>query len=78
MSMPPLLKLAAIVVTMVGLLTAMELANLTAKQFKPTPIIMVHNFSNMLGYFPSLVHRLTPKINLVLGQAAANQIVDQV
>nr|WNH19303.1 NADH dehydrogenase subunit 5 [Brevoortia patronus] len=77
MTMPPVLKLAALIVTIIGLLTAMELAALTAKQFKPTPIIKLHNFSNMLGYFPATVHRLAPKLNLVLGQTMANQLVDQ-
>nr|YP_005088879.1 NADH dehydrogenase subunit 5 [Clupeoides borneensis]BAL43632.1 NADH dehydrogenase subunit 5 [Clupeoides borneensis] len=77
MTMPPLLKLAALTVTILGLLTAMELANLTSKQFKPTPIIKLHNFSNMLGYFPNTVHRLIPKLNLILGQTMANQMVDQ-
>nr|YP_005089123.1 NADH dehydrogenase subunit 5 [Ehirava fluviatilis]BAL43658.1 NADH dehydrogenase subunit 5 [Ehirava fluviatilis] len=77
MTMPPTLKLAALLVTIVGLLTAMELANLTSKQFKTTPIIKLHNFSNMLGYFPATVHRLVPKLNLILGQTMANQLVDQ-
>ncbi|YP_001293642.1 NADH dehydrogenase subunit 5 (mitochondrion) [Alosa alosa] len=77
MTMPPMLKLAALIVTVIGLLTAMELAALTAKQFKPTPTIKLHNFSNMLGFFPATVHRLAPKLNLVLGQTMANQLVDQ-
>lgn len=77
MTMPPILKLAALIVTIIGLLTAMELATLTSKQFKPTPIIKLHNFSNILGYFPATVHRLAPKLNLVLGQTMANQLVDQ-
>nr|YP_005087669.1 NADH dehydrogenase subunit 5 [Harengula jaguana]BAL43710.1 NADH dehydrogenase subunit 5 [Harengula jaguana] len=77
MTMPPLLKLAALAVTIIGLLTAMELASLTAKQFKPTPILKLHNFSNMLGYFPAVVHRLMPKLNLVFGQTMANHLVDQ-
>nr|UXB58702.1 NADH dehydrogenase subunit 5 [Platichthys stellatus] len=77
MSMPPLLKLAALAVTILGLLVAMELAMLTNKQFKSTPILNVHNFSNMLGFFPAIVHRLTPKLGLVLGQDIANQMVDQ-
>nr|YP_010501218.1 NADH dehydrogenase subunit 5 [Parophrys vetulus]UXB59352.1 NADH dehydrogenase subunit 5 [Parophrys vetulus]WMI36636.1 NADH dehydrogenase subunit 5 [Parophrys vetulus]WNH18289.1 NADH dehydrogenase subunit 5 [Parophrys vetulus] len=77
MSMPPLLKLAALAVTIVGLLVAMELAMLTNKQFKSTPILNVHNFSNMLGFFPAIVHRFTPKLGLILGQDIANQMVDQ-
>lgn len=75
--MPPALKLAALIVTVAGLLIALELASLTSKQFKPTPYLNPHHFSNMLGFFPIITHRLAPKLNLVLGQAIASQIVDQ-
>nr|YP_010957378.1 NADH dehydrogenase subunit 5 [Stemonosudis rothschildi]WMY90679.1 NADH dehydrogenase subunit 5 [Stemonosudis rothschildi] len=77
MTMPPLLKLSALLVTIIGLLTALELASLTSKQFKPTPWLPAHNFSNMLGYFPAIIHRFAPKINLTLGQTIASQMVDQ-
>nr|WNH24184.1 NADH dehydrogenase subunit 5 [Arctozenus risso] len=77
MTMPPLLKLSALIVTIAGLLTALELASLTSKQFKTTPWLPAHHFSNMLGYFPAIIHRMTPKINLTLGQAIAGQMVDQ-
>nr|WNH22619.1 NADH dehydrogenase subunit 5 [Peprilus paru] len=77
MSMPPLLKLTALIITILGLITALELASLTSKQFKPNPMIMTHHFSNMLGFFPSIIHRFTPKLNLILGQTVANQMIDQ-
>jgi len=77
MSMPPLLKLAALIVSILGLILALELASLTNKQFKPLPKISPHHFSNMLGFFPSIIHRFTPKLNLALGQTVAGQIVDQ-
>nr|YP_009027851.1 NADH dehydrogenase subunit 5 [Mogurnda adspersa]AHM02322.1 NADH dehydrogenase subunit 5 [Mogurnda adspersa]WJQ22515.1 NADH dehydrogenase subunit 5 [Mogurnda adspersa] len=77
MTMPPLLKLTALLVTIIGLLTALELASLTSKQFKPTPLLKPHHFSNMLGFFPTIIHRLPPKINLLLGQHIASQMVDQ-
>nr|QPZ47727.1 NADH dehydrogenase subunit 5 [Thymallus grubii flavomaculatus] len=77
MTMPLPLKLAALLVTILGLLVALELASLTNKQFKTTPNLVLHNFSNMLGFFPTIIHRLTPKINLTLGQAIASQLVDQ-
>ncbi|YP_007025005.1 NADH dehydrogenase subunit 5 (mitochondrion) [Triplophysa rosa] len=77
MTMPLTLKMAALMVTIIGLLTAMELAGLTSKQFKTNPAPPLHHFSNMLGYFPMTVHRLTPKLNLVLGQSIATQLVDQ-
>nr|UEX93245.1 NADH dehydrogenase subunit 5 [Gymnothorax reevesii] len=77
MTMPYMLKLAALIVTITGLITAMELANLTNKQLKTTPKINTHNFSNMLGYYSSIVHRVMPKAMLALGQTAATQLVDQ-
>nr|YP_002265637.1 NADH dehydrogenase subunit 5 [Chilomycterus reticulatus]BAG72070.1 NADH dehydrogenase subunit 5 [Chilomycterus reticulatus] len=76
MSMPLPLKLAALTVTVLGLLTALELAMLTNKQFKPNPHPTPHHFSNMLGFFPPIIHRLTPKINLTLGQTIASQTID--
>nr|WSP03273.1 NADH dehydrogenase subunit 5 [Siganus argenteus] len=77
MSMPPLLKLAALIVTILGLLLAFELASLTSKQLKTSPNLASHHFSNMLGFFPHITHRLAPKLNLVLGQAIASQMIDQ-
>nr|YP_002265624.1 NADH dehydrogenase subunit 5 [Lactoria diaphana]BAG72057.1 NADH dehydrogenase subunit 5 [Lactoria diaphana] len=77
MSMHPLLKLAALTVTIMGLLLALELASLTNKQFKPTPYLTTHHFSNMLGFYPTIIHRLPPKMNLLLGQMIASQMVDQ-
>nr|YP_009743704.1 NADH dehydrogenase subunit 5 [Salvelinus boganidae]QIE12018.1 NADH dehydrogenase subunit 5 [Salvelinus boganidae] len=77
MTMPLSLKLAALLITISGLLIALELASLTGKQFKTTPNLVTHNFSNMLGFFPAVVHRLAPKLNLTLGQTIASQMVDQ-
>nr|YP_010152699.1 NADH dehydrogenase subunit 5 [Inpaichthys kerri]QQW50129.1 NADH dehydrogenase subunit 5 [Inpaichthys kerri] len=77
MTMPFSLKLAALSVTIIGLLTALELAMMTSKQFKTVPIVTLHNFSNMLGFFPSTIHRLMPKLNLTLGQLVATQLLDQ-
>nr|WRI60125.1 NADH dehydrogenase subunit 5 [Protocobitis sp.] len=77
MSMPTPLKMTALLVTIIGLLTALELTMLTSKQFKINPTITSHHFSNMLGYFPTIIHRLIPKFNLVLGQSIATQLVDQ-
>nr|YP_009312474.1 NADH dehydrogenase subunit 5 [Nemacheilus masyai]BAV72053.1 NADH dehydrogenase subunit 5 [Nemacheilus masyai] len=77
MTMPMTLKMAALAVTVVGLLTAMELTMLTNKQFKINPMTSTHHFSNMLGYFPAIIHRHIPKLNLTLGQSIATQLVDQ-
>nr|BCM23667.1 NADH dehydrogenase subunit 5 [Verasper moseri] len=77
MSMPPLLKLAALAVTIAGLLVAMELAMLTNKQYKPMPGTHIHHFSALLGFFPGVMHRLTPVLVFFMGQDVANQTVDQ-
>nr|YP_010501166.1 NADH dehydrogenase subunit 5 [Embiotoca lateralis]UXB59300.1 NADH dehydrogenase subunit 5 [Embiotoca lateralis] len=77
MSMPPLLKMAALIVTIIGVLIALELALLTSKQLKTSPTLTPHHFSNMLGFYPSIIHRLTPKLSLFLGQTIASQMLDQ-
>uniref|UniRef100_UPI0030FF3CC1 NADH dehydrogenase subunit 5 n=1 Tax=Prionotus nudigula TaxID=1421438 RepID=UPI0030FF3CC1 len=77
MTMPPALKLAALAVTITGLIIALELASLTNKQYKVSPYPAPHHFSNMLGFFPPIIHRFVPKLNLLLGQAIASQTVDQ-
>nr|YP_010500173.1 NADH dehydrogenase subunit 5 [Poecilia parae]UWV18142.1 NADH dehydrogenase subunit 5 [Poecilia parae] len=77
MTMPTPLKLAALAVTILGLFTALELASLSSKQFKKTPNPNLHHFSNMLGFFPHIMHRFTPHANLILGQTIATQTIDQ-
>nr|YP_010968338.1 NADH dehydrogenase subunit 5 [Hybopsis amblops]WNN67303.1 NADH dehydrogenase subunit 5 [Hybopsis amblops] len=73
MTMPTTLKVAALMVAIVGLLVAMELAAKTNNPYKTAFKKSSHHFSNMLGYFPSLMHRLSPKASLVLGQSAATK-----
>nr|BAM74756.1 NADH dehydrogenase subunit 5 [Diogenichthys atlanticus] len=77
MSMHPLLKLSALLVTALALLMALELATLTSKQNKMSPTLPTHHFSNMLGFFPSIMHRTAPKTGLILGQTMASQLIDQ-
>nr|YP_008593442.1 NADH dehydrogenase subunit 5 [Champsodon cf. snyderi CBM-ZF 10876]BAN83384.1 NADH dehydrogenase subunit 5 [Champsodon cf. snyderi CBM-ZF 10876] len=77
MTMTPALKLAALAVTAMGLLTALELASLTNKQLMIMPAHTPHHFSNMLGFFSAVMHRLLPKITLKFGQTIATQMIDQ-
>nr|YP_009312097.1 NADH dehydrogenase subunit 5 [Puntigrus partipentazona]BAV71442.1 NADH dehydrogenase subunit 5 [Puntigrus partipentazona] len=74
MTMPILMKTAAIIVTILGLMMAMKLADMTNKQVKIVPIIKTHHFSNLLGFFPTVVHRMLPKLKLTLGQTTATQL----
>nr|AMD83827.1 NADH dehydrogenase subunit 5 [Kronichthys heylandi] len=71
MTMPPSLKLAALTITITGLIIATVLSATTSMQIKTTPNLTLHNSSNMLGYFTSITHRLTPKLSLTLGKQAS-------
>nr|AKS03563.1 NADH dehydrogenase subunit 5 [Centropyge aurantia] len=77
LSMPPSIKLAALAVSITGLLVALELASLTNKQHKTASQSIYYRFSNMLGYFSAITHRLPIKLSLVLGQKIATQMTDQ-
>nr|YP_009685579.1 NADH dehydrogenase subunit 5 [Aphyosemion coeleste]QDT76389.1 NADH dehydrogenase subunit 5 [Aphyosemion coeleste] len=77
MTMTPEIKMAALLVTLIGLISALGLAHMTSKQFKILPKLDYHHFSNMLGYYPMFIHRFYPKLNLQLGQTIANQMIDQ-
>nr|BBH36401.1 NADH dehydrogenase subunit 5 [Betta simplex] len=77
LSMPWLVKLTALIVSVAGLIVALDLASMTSKQLKPTPLLPSHHFSNMLGFFPATIHRLMPKPALMLGQTVASQMIDQ-
>nr|UZC55493.1 NADH dehydrogenase subunit 5 [Noturus leptacanthus]UZC55506.1 NADH dehydrogenase subunit 5 [Noturus leptacanthus] len=70
MTMPPSLKLAALMVTILGLIIALTLATTSSKQIKINTLLAPHSFSNMLGFFPPIIHRSLPKFNLTLGKQA--------
>ncbi|YP_010132268.1 NADH dehydrogenase subunit 5 (mitochondrion) [Antechinus flavipes] len=75
MTMPTLTKLSALLITAIGILLAMELNTLTNKM--PTkPLMHSHNFSNMLGYFTHIFHRLNPLTSLHMGQHIATMLID--
>nr|YP_009243179.1 NADH dehydrogenase subunit 5 [Hemiculter bleekeri]AMR00355.1 NADH dehydrogenase subunit 5 [Hemiculter bleekeri] len=74
MTIPTTLKLAAHMATIFGLVVAMVLTAMTNKQVKITRTIPLQHFSNMLGYFPALIHRLPPNLNLAMGQSVATKL----
>nr|YP_010451225.1 NADH dehydrogenase subunit 5 [Hippocampus bargibanti]UTV01006.1 NADH dehydrogenase subunit 5 [Hippocampus bargibanti] len=76
MTMPFMMKMMAIIVTLIGLITALELANNMSKQLKINPNKNPYLFSNMLGFFPSITHRLPMKMFLNMGQKTASQTID--
>nr|YP_010997027.1 NADH dehydrogenase subunit 5 [Prietella phreatophila]UGN11512.1 NADH dehydrogenase subunit 5 [Prietella phreatophila] len=69
-TMSPSLKMAALTITMLGLIIALALATTASKQIKITSLPAPHSFSNMLGFFPPIIHRSLPKLNLTLGKQA--------
>nr|YP_009182802.1 NADH dehydrogenase subunit 5 [Oreoglanis immaculatus]YP_009182815.1 NADH dehydrogenase subunit 5 [Oreoglanis jingdongensis]AKO72112.1 NADH dehydrogenase subunit 5 [Oreoglanis immaculatus]AKO72126.1 NADH dehydrogenase subunit 5 [Oreoglanis jingdongensis] len=70
MTMPPHMKLAALIVTILGLIIALVMTNVTSKQIKITPTLALYKFSNMLGFFPNIIHRAMPKLTLTMGKQA--------
>nr|YP_961405.1 NADH dehydrogenase subunit 5 [Elaphodus cephalophus]ABH09746.1 NADH dehydrogenase subunit 5 [Elaphodus cephalophus] len=75
MTMPHYLKMMALAVTVLGFILALEISNMTQnlKFNYPTNIF---KFSNMLGYFPTITHRLTPYVNLTMSQKSASSLLD--
>nr|UFK27578.1 NADH dehydrogenase subunit 5 [Elanus caeruleus] len=75
MTMPTPIKTTALIVTILGIVLALELSNMTQTltQPKQTPHL---NFSSMLGYFNPLTHRLTPLAILHNGQKIASHLID--
>nr|NP_955676.1 NADH dehydrogenase subunit 5 [Jaculus jaculus]CAC95207.1 NADH dehydrogenase subunit 5 [Jaculus jaculus] len=77
MTMPTSLKMAALVVTISGLALALELNNLTLN-FTMKISNISHNFSNQLGFYPTIIHRLLPLKNLSTSQKMAFKSLDLV
>nr|AYN73636.1 NADH dehydrogenase subunit 5 [Upupa epops] len=75
MTMPTTTKMAALIVTALGILLALELSNMTHSMTKPKQITW-SNFSTSLGFFNPLIHRLTTKSMLNSGQKIATNLVD--
>nr|YP_009674075.1 NADH dehydrogenase subunit 5 [Uranoscopus cognatus]QDC33620.1 NADH dehydrogenase subunit 5 [Uranoscopus cognatus] len=80
LSLPPLLKLAALAVSILGLIIAHGLASRTAAQGKATlpPTPQPFTFTTLLGFFTLIIHPLLPKTILLFGQKIASQMIDQI
>nr|ALE33127.1 NADH dehydrogenase subunit 5 [Plecotus macrobullaris]ALE33140.1 NADH dehydrogenase subunit 5 [Plecotus macrobullaris]ALE33153.1 NADH dehydrogenase subunit 5 [Plecotus macrobullaris]ALE33166.1 NADH dehydrogenase subunit 5 [Plecotus macrobullaris]ALE33179.1 NADH dehydrogenase subunit 5 [Plecotus macrobullaris] len=75
MTMPSHLKLAALVVTLMGFAVALELNYITQNLKYNHPSTMF-KFSTLLGYFPHIIHRTGPLMKLLISQKSATMIMD--
>nr|YP_009412787.1 NADH dehydrogenase subunit 5 [Microcebus ravelobensis]AIW63775.1 NADH dehydrogenase subunit 5 [Microcebus ravelobensis] len=75
MTMPMYLKLMAMLVTLLGFMMAMEL-NIMTNNLKLKSPLNVFKFSNMLGFFPTIMHRPIPLLNLRTSQNTASSLLD--
>nr|QHI42485.1 NADH dehydrogenase subunit 5 [Dendrocopos major] len=75
MTMPPITKFAAIIVTLLGIILALELSNMTHTLTHPQQNTLL-NFSSSLGYFNPLTHRISSLNLLNTGQKIATHLID--
>nr|NP_008761.1 NADH dehydrogenase subunit 5 [Cavia porcellus]AJE26527.1 NADH dehydrogenase subunit 5 [Cavia porcellus]QIQ22942.1 NADH dehydrogenase subunit 5 [Cavia porcellus]CAB51828.1 NADH dehydrogenase subunit 5 [Cavia porcellus] len=75
MTMPTYLKTSALLVTIIGLTIAMELASM-AYNLKLNYSTKTFNFSNMLGYHSVIMHRSVPYKNLLMSQNLSSVLLD--
>nr|YP_009028554.1 NADH dehydrogenase subunit 5 [Jacana jacana]AHY01466.1 NADH dehydrogenase subunit 5 [Jacana jacana]QOD97776.1 NADH dehydrogenase subunit 5 [Jacana jacana] len=75
MTMPTFTKTAAIIVTTLGIILALELSTMTHMLTHPKQNAMM-NFSSTLGYFNPLTHRLASLTLLNNGQKLASHLTD--
>nr|YP_842435.1 NADH dehydrogenase subunit 5 [Egretta novaehollandiae]ABG37704.1 NADH dehydrogenase subunit 5 [Egretta novaehollandiae] len=75
MTMPTTTKTAAIILTTLGIILALELSNMTHTLTHPKQSTL-SNFSSALGYFNPLTHRLNSTSLLGNGQNIASHLID--
>nr|YP_009349374.1 NADH dehydrogenase subunit 5 [Xenus cinereus]AQD17362.1 NADH dehydrogenase subunit 5 [Xenus cinereus] len=75
MTMPTITKTAAIIVTILGIILALELSNMTHTLTQPKQNTLA-NFSLALGYFNPLSHRFSSMNLLNSGQKFASHLID--
>nr|YP_009754903.1 NADH dehydrogenase subunit 5 [Pteropus ornatus]QIP53016.1 NADH dehydrogenase subunit 5 [Pteropus ornatus] len=77
MTMPMYLKMTALFVTLLGFTVALEL-NMATQNLKLNSQSNSLKFSNLLGYFPTIMHRLQPFTTLFMSQKVASMLLDMI
>nr|YP_001661443.1 NADH dehydrogenase subunit 5 [Eremitalpa granti]CAP17691.1 NADH dehydrogenase subunit 5 [Eremitalpa granti] len=75
MTMPIYLKLTALFITILGFVLALELNQMTYYLKFNTPS-STFKFSNMLGFYPQIMHRLNPLHTLSISQNISSNTID--
>nr|WRO39225.1 NADH dehydrogenase subunit 5 [Marmota baibacina] len=75
LTMPIYLKLTALLVTILGFVIAMELNSMTL-YLQTKMYSNMSKFSTLLGYFPTIIHRLSPHLNLIMSQKLSSTLLD--
>nr|YP_008994665.1 NADH dehydrogenase subunit 5 [Meriones unguiculatus]AGX00701.1 NADH dehydrogenase subunit 5 [Meriones unguiculatus] len=75
LTLPWHIKMLALIITILGLITAFELNNFTS-YFSSIKPLKISTFSTLLGYFPTIFHRLTPMKFLNMSFYTATNLLD--
>nr|YP_008993074.1 NADH dehydrogenase subunit 5 [Paraplagusia bilineata]AFB71257.1 NADH dehydrogenase subunit 5 [Paraplagusia bilineata] len=70
-------KTAAILITLMGLGVGYMISLANSTQAKPLPNLRPH-FTTLLGFFPTIMHRMIPVSILTVGQLISHQLIDQI
>lgn len=74
-TIPLYLKLTALTATLAGFTLALELSHIT-QNLKYSNPSAIFKFSTLLGYFPTIIHRIGPILNLSTSQKSATITMD--
>ncbi|TEA40804.1 hypothetical protein DBR06_SOUSAS19710004, partial [Sousa chinensis] len=74
-TIPLHLKLTALTITTLGFILAFEI-NIYSQNLKYVYPSNSTKFSTLLGYFPTIIHRLPPHLNLLISQKLATSLLD--
>nr|AOT81721.1 NADH dehydrogenase subunit 5 [Siren intermedia texana] len=73
MTMPILLKTIAILISLIGLLIALDMSKMMSKNIMNNKTYI---FSNSLAFFPTITHRILPKMKLLMAQNLSTHVTD--
>nr|YP_626631.1 NADH dehydrogenase subunit 5 [Batrachuperus pinchonii]ABC56044.1 NADH dehydrogenase subunit 5 [Batrachuperus pinchonii] len=73
LTMPFIMKFSALLVSLLGLVMATDIANIMSKNVMKTKMF---SFFNLLAFFPTIIHRVSPQTSLLWGQNIATHITD--